>query len=172
MEDTKLNEQGNPNAEPETATGGIKSPTPDTTKSGENTFTQDQVNEIVQERLSKVYKKFGVNNNDELDSYVKKGKDYDEVKKSYDSLFQENKTLKEEKIFRENKIEANKIDDVKTYFKGKEKELNDENLKEALSTHPEWVEQVTPTNFGASQSQKNPDDEEKAYASKIFGIDF
>mgnify|MGYP006903483723 FL=1 len=134
-------------------------------------FTQEQVNDIVRDRLRKADMKFlakyGLDNAEALDAIIEKGKGYDEIKA-------ENKGLKEQIALANNNIIPSKQDDVLTYFRGKGMELNDENLAKALETHPEWMPSKTPATtiveMGA-ESQSKPCASEEDEALKMFGLD-
>jgi len=142
-------------------------------------FNQEQVNEIVRGRLSrqeqKFYEKYGVKNEEELNALIEKGKSFDDVSgklndetKTKQSLFEENALLK-------NNIKADRYDDVKAYFKGKELEFNNENLKSAIETHPEWIskddaKKTTITEIGNEGGKQKEQPNEKDIASKMFGF--
>lgn len=142
------------------------------------TFTQDQVNEIVRDRLKKandgIYKKYGVKDDKELEEFASKSKSYDELKNLYDSLAEELKGAKEQIMLSKNNVLEDKQDDVKTYFKGKGLEMSEESLKEALGTHPEWQSQkaksTTIVPMGAERTQSRKESEEDA-ALRLFGFD-
>lgn len=139
-------------------------------------FTQEQVNSIVRERLERdrknVYDKLGVSDEQGLDSLIEK-------LKNYDSLSSDNASLREKVLFYENSILPNREDDIRYYFKGKGLELNQDTLKSALETHPEWVkakvvdEQPKSTTIvpvGSVQSEQ-PKESEEDMAAKLFGLD-
>lgn len=141
-------------------------------------FTQEQVNDIIRDRLKKADLKFlakyGLDNAEALDAIVEKGKGYDEVKAQMDLVSNENKGLKEQITLAKNNIIPSKQDDVLTYFRGKGMELNDENLAKMLETHPEWTPSKAPTTtivaMGGEPQGKPKGDEEKE-ALKMFGLD-
>lgn len=161
-----------PNAENGSDTQGEEVP------NAPKTFTQEQVNEIVRERLKKandgICKKYGTKNEEELDELVGKSKSYDELKEKYDGLESELKAYKEQFTLSKNNVLEDKQDDVRTYFKGKGLELNEENLKEALGTHPEWQPQqaksTTIVPMGAEKTQSKRESDEDA-ALRLFGFD-
>lgn len=142
------------------------------------TFTQDQLNDIVRERLRKasesIYKKYNVIDENGLDEMANKAKSYDELKASYDTLAEEVKGLKEQEVLSKNNILADKQDDVRTYFKGKGMDISDESLKELLQTHPEWQPQsvkattIVPLGGDRTEPQKESDED---VALKMFGFD-
>ena len=146
-----------------------------------SSFTQNQVNDIVRDRLKraeeKIYNRYGVNDKNELDSYVGKAQSYDVMKERYNGLKDENYSLKETIAFKNNDVNPNKIDDVRTYFKGKELEFNEDNLKNELLTHPEWKNYdvkakdniTTIKTFGNEKTEIKSEDED-AKQKRIFGI--
>lgn len=142
-------------------------------------FTQEQVNDIVRDRLKKAdakfFAKYGLDNAEALDAIVEKGKGYDEIKAQMDLVSSENKGLKEQITLTKNNIIPSKQDDVLTYFRGKGLELNDENLAKMLETHPEWMPNKAPTTtiveMGAEGTKANPSVSEEDEALKMFGLD-
>lgn len=143
----------------------------------EKTFTQDELNNIVGERLERaknsLYEKHGVKNADELEALFEKAKGYEALKTERDDFAQQISFLK-------NNIKPDRYEDVKTYFKGKEMPFDDETLKSLLITHPEWVnkaeEKTTPqkttiSKLGSEQSSQ-PKITEKELAEQLFGMKF
>lgn len=141
----------------------------------EEKFTQSQINEIVTRRLAKqaesFYKKYGVNDEEGLNALVGKAKEYDTLNKKYDELSGKNEELNEKYLFNTNSIKKDREDDVRTYFKGKELQFTDENIKEALKTHAEWASTPVsnPLPVGNSGTPKVEEDEIDI-ASRLFGI--
>lgn len=145
------------------------------------TFTQEQVNKIVQERLQRAneayLKKYGVTNEDEFTSVFEKGRSYDDLKTQYDALLTERKALADQITLSKNNVLAEKQDDVLTYFKGKGLEMSDEALKQVLTTHPEWVKAQSSPKFttvvpmGADKTEGFPKLSEEEQACKLFGFD-
>lgn len=152
--------------------GGTATPTPTTEQGGGvKTFTQEEVNEIISERLKRErennLKRYNVSNDDELNSTLAKGREYDDLKKK-------NGELTERVLFLTHAISAEREDDVRTYFKGKSLEMNEDNLAKALETHKEWVKENSAPNVIPTGAYKEPgekkevDDDEMI--RKIFGI--
>lgn len=163
----------------ETPIAGNTSETPQGEEIQSTMFTQEQVNDIVRDRLKKADAKFlakyGLDNAEALDAIVEKGKGYDEIKAQMDLISNENKGLKEQITLTKNNIIPSKQDDVLTYFRGKGMELNDENLAKMLENHPEWLPNKTPTTtiveMGAEGTKANPSISEEDEALKMFGLD-
>lgn len=156
----------------ETGEGGTATSTEE--KKEENkTFTQEQVNEIVQSRLSKDresnFKKLGVKDEEELNEILNKGRNYDSLKQSETELIEKNGKLTQKVLFNTHKISAEREDDVETYFKGKGLEFNDENLKNAIETHPEWCGKQVQVGVGKTE-QEQPKESEDEILKKLFGI--
>lgn len=135
---------------------------------GEKTFTQAQVNDIVRGRLSQAekgfYKALGIESK----------ADYDKLVNEHESLKQKYQDLNEQTIFKDNHIKADKVDDIKAYYKGKGLEFTDTSLKEVLKTHNEWVEEApsvtTIQQMGSTSQSSKIESDERSLASKLFGI--
>lgn len=159
--------------------GGTATPSGDNANAPK-TFTQEEVNKIVEERINRVYSSYGVKNKDELDKVVENTKNLDA----------ENKALKKEKMLSKFKIDDSRKEDVDIYFKGSGLEFNEENLEKVIKTHREWVvssneennpasnatnenkEKTAKVVVGAEKSKTATADEELLKAEKIFGIKF
>ena len=145
----------------------------------DRTFTRDEVTNILKRRLDRyqnsMYTKYGVKDSGELDSLFEKAKTYDDIIKARDEAL-------ETVAFLRNNIDANRYDDVRTYFKGKGLQFTEEELKRQLESHPEWsgkkeenpsvsnkpVTTVTPIGTASSGPTNKS---EKDMAKKIFGDD-
>lgn len=146
-------------------------------------FTQEQVNDIVRKRVERTkksyYSRYGVNDLDELDEMIGKSQAYEVMKMHRDNLLQENNSLKEKMAFIDNNINPTRYDDIRAYFKGKELVFNDENLKQELSSHPEWLNVIskkdeapktTITTLGVEHSNKVVQETPEEKRRRIFGI--
>ena len=143
-------------------------------KKEEERLTQSQVNDIITKRLAKqaegFYKKYGVSDEKGMDELFGKAKEYDELNKKYGALSETNSALNEKVMFADNSIRKDREDDVRTYFKGKELPMTDENIKEALKTHTEWANvSANPVAVGNGGAPKVEEDEIDI-ASRLFGI--
>ena len=139
-------------------------------------FTQEQVNDVVRNRIDRFYTRYGCKNKQELDDLVGKSQSYDVMKDRYGDLQVENAKLNQELTFIKNNIDEARYDDIKAYFKGKGLEFNNDALVNELATHQEWLkqeQQPTPTTtirvMGSEQTSK-PKVSEKDLASKMFGV--
>lgn len=137
------------------------------------TFTEQELNEIVRNRLirqkNKLHQKLGVESDEEINELIEKVKKADELQSIVESLQNENTLYKEQLTFIEHNIDVKRYDDVKAYFKGKELSLTPENLKAELTTHPEWLAQRSVQTIGGQRQQAPVKDERKA-AFELFGI--
>lgn len=142
-------------------------------KSDVKTFTEQELNEIVRNRLNRQKNKFhqqlGVENDEAITELIEKVKKADELQSIVESLQNENTLYKEQLTFIEHNIDVKRYDDVKAYFKGKELSLTPENLKAELKTHPEWLAQRSVQTIGGQRQQAPVKDERKA-AFELFGI--
>ena len=146
------------------------------------TFTQDQVNEMVKARLDRdrksLFKRYGVEDRNALDDLIGKAQSYSVMEERYNAIQSEVNSLKESNLFLKNNINPERYDDVRTFFKGKELELNEENLANELSTHSEWItksgEEVKPKTtiqfMGNESPKEKPSVNERDLAMEMFGL--
>lgn len=141
-------------------------------------FTQEQLNDIVRTRLKKAessfYKNYGVESKEDLDKIVESSKELDGLRKELDGFKDENLKLKQELYFAKNNIKAERQDDVLTYLKGKGLDFTNENLTEALKSHPEWISdesnKTTISVLGGDHTPKEKSSDERSEAAKLFGF--
>lgn len=150
-------------------------------ESTSKTFTQEQVNDFVRTRLEKyeknLFKTYGVENKDGLNELFSKAQSYSDLEEKYNTQKVETDTLREEIAFLKNKINPQKYDDIRAYFKGKGLDFTEDALINELSTHGEWlnVEEVktpltTIKQVGTDPKMNTPRKDEKADAAKLFGL--
>lgn len=146
------------------------------TENQETTFTQEQVNDIVRNRLEKakntIYSRYGVNGKDELDALVGKAQSYDVMNEQYETMTNDNLALKQENAFLKNNIEPTRYEDIKAYFKGKGVELNADTLKGELEAHKEWIkadESKDITTIEALSSEE-PNKHEKSDRERVLNL--
>lgn len=120
-------------------------------------FTQSQVDEIAGKTrkeaeartLKKVYSRYGVNNEEELDDLFGNAQRYDTLKEEYDldsknyksELDSKNKAfqeLSEQVALLRSGIDENRFEDATFILRGKGLEVTLDNIKNELATHPEW----------------------------------
>ena len=189
MEEKPLEESGNITPTDGEGTQGQPADAPEQPNGGNpeaRTFTQEEVNEIVRERLERkakaIYSKYGVEDETGFDDVFAKAQAYAEMKERYDSIGAELEaarneiaSYKEKAILSTNGILEDKADDVRTYFKGKGIELSDEALKTVLATHPEWVSApkvAKPQPIGAPEPNPQKGETERERAEHMFGLKF
>jgi len=98
------------------------------------TFTQEEINSLIAERanrakesaIKEVLKEAGFDSKESLKEYLEKSKNELSNYKFVDAC-------------NENKISADRFDDVKALLKGKGLEINSENIKSVAESHPEWI---------------------------------
>lgn len=121
------------------------------------TFTQNQVNDIVgktrvdtrEKTFKYIYDRYGVKGEDELDELIGNSQRLDTLKEQYEAekgdwnkQLQERDNellgIKEKVALMESGIDSSRYEDAKLILKGKGLEVNLENIKGELATHPEW----------------------------------
>ncbi len=137
-------------------------------------FSQEEVNKLISDRLvkqeSRLFKKYGVTSRDDFDLIVGKSQQYDEMKSRFDDLVSQNSEMRERLLMIDNNIDPSQVDDLKYYFKGKGIELNDENLKSELTSHPAWVKKVDIKPVGVEHKPVNKVETEEEFMKRVFGI--
>ena len=145
------------------------------------TFTQEQVNEMLTARLDRdrksIYKRYGVEDRSGLDDLIGKAQSYSVMEERYNAIQSEVNSLRESNAFLKNNINPERYDDIRAYFKGKEIPFNEENRKNEIATHSEWVtksgEEISPKttiqSLGRDVPQKQSENE-KENAMKMFGL--
>lgn len=141
------------------------------------TFTQEQLNAIVKERLDRQTGKFlqrlGLESMDGIDEMLDHAKSYAEAQELVTKYQLENESLKMELAFRDNGVNPKRVDDIKAYFKGKGLDLTNESLKEEMETHPEWaIQKPRQTTIRALSPDKNGPKERDGWldAKNLFGL--
>lgn len=162
-----------------TGTPAKNTPTgPQSDMQPDRTFTRDEVTRILKRRIDRyqnqMFKKYGVENSEGLDSLFEKAKGYDDILKSRDEYA-------EKVAFMGNNINPDRYDDIRTYFKGKGLQFSEDELKRQLETHAEWVKQapvqqapskpVTTITPVGTPSNGPVDRSEQEIAKKVFGSD-
>lgn len=140
------------------------------------TFTQEQVNEIVRERLERdhasLLKQLGEENWENVAANLKKGKGYDELAKKSGETAKALEEANRRICFASNNLNPERESDIRAILKGKGLEFNDENVKKELPTHPEWALQKGAAPVIGSVSPKKEEDVEKQMAEKIWRLKF
>lgn len=137
----------------------------------EKTYTKAEVQALMKKRVdrshNRVWERYGVKSFEELDDILN---DYRSIKDNYASLEARNGELLRDIALLKNNTLPERRDDIIAYFKGNGMEFNEENLIQALQTHPEWLKPQTLTiqNLGVEKTP-SPSVDEKAIASRYFG---
>lgn len=140
----------------------------------DKSFTQEELNQIVLDRLDKVYKKYNVANSNELDTLVGKAQSYDETNEKLEDTIKELTNVKTENAMIKTNIAPKNYDVVKSYMNSKGIDITEENITKLLDTFPEWkdVPNATPTvqynSLGNSENGKT-ELSERDKMIKIFG---
>lgn len=154
----------------------------DETKDVKKTFTQEEVNNLIKARLdrhkTKLFSRYGVTSQDELDTLIGKSQSYDVMKEKYDSISQENTGLKQRMAFINQNIDPAREEDVRIFFKGKGIELTEENLEKEVNTHPEWLHvatedgkpKTTITALGIDHKKHEISESDEEKARRVWGI--
>jgi|SRR5574344_1173318 hypothetical protein len=141
------------------------------------TFTQDEVNSIIKERLSKVAKKYGFETEEELNEAVGKAQSYDTTKKELENT-KSSLAEKESIITLMSCGIADKyLEIAKTFMQSKNMEINKNTINELLKTYPEWKGQVSdkqpsPVSYnslGETNGTQKTELTEDERIKKIFG---
>lgn len=140
-------------------------------KEVDRTFTQKDLDDIVSKRIRKLYERYGVKNQDELDTLIGKAQQRDTFKDKNDNLLKENKELNERLLFISNGVKKEKYDDIRAYFKGKEIDFNKDTFLKELETHPEWLKNVKKVeSIGNEKNSNSYEQDEREVAKKLFNL--
>ena len=144
----------------------------------EKSFTQSQVNDIVRDRLNRMYGRYGVKDLQGLDDLIGKAQSYDVMAERLEEGRNTINQLNEKLAFLENDIEPTRYDDIRAYFKGKGIDFSNEALINELTTHPEWkriVEEskqpiTTISKISPDRQIVKPSTNEREEVAKMFGF--
>ena len=120
-----------------------------TTENGAKSFTQEQVNEFVKNRLERdrnsFYKRYGVKDRNGLDDLINKANSYSMMEERYNAMQDESANLKQELLLLKGNVNTDRYDDVRTYFKGKGLDFNESNLKaeSKIKKHRRFLKKLT-----------------------------
>lgn len=174
------NEVGNETVEttPTPAPEAPVSDQPTSTTNKERMYSKAEVQDLMRRRVDRSHKAFftryGVENLKALDELMKKSKSFSDMETEYGAIQLKNSELARENAFLRNNINPDKYEDIIRHFKGAGIDFSEEQLLEALKTHPEWLKQVatqptTITKMGSeAHAQDTPSDRERA--SKLLGV--
>ena len=157
-----------------TATPQVTEENTVTPEKPERTYTKAEVQNLMRRRVERshnaFFKRYGVDNLEGLDELMNKSKTFGE---DYASIQSKNNELMREIAFLKNNINPEKYDDIIAHFKGTGIEFSEEQLIEALKTHPEWLK-TQPQNVTTIQKMGNEFHKdlpnEKELAGKLLGV--
>jgi len=149
----------------------------------ERLYSKAEVQDLMRRRVERshnaFFKRYGVENLKGLDELMNKSKQFSDMETEYGAIQLRNSELARENAFLKNNINPDKYEDIITHFKGAGIDFSEEQLLEALKTHPEWLKQIeqkptnttTITKLGSEAHQPDaPSDLERA--SKLLGVKF
>lgn len=163
-----------PVSTPDTQQAVVEQPV-ETPAQPERTYTKAEIIDLMKKRVDRshkaFFKRYGVNNLQELDDAFK-------YKEQYLGLQNKYNDLNRELAFIKNNVSPERYEDIIAYFKGKDLEFNEQELINQLATHPEWLKQqptanpqptTTITSLG-SEAHSVPKASDKDLASKLLGV--
>lgn len=145
----------------------------------ETTYTKDDVVRLMKKRVERshnsFYKRYGVKDLQGLDDLFSRARSYNDMNAQFGEIQMKNSELARENAFLKNNINPEKYNDIIAYFKGNDLNFSEEELLKALGTHPEWLKPsnvpTTTIKTLGSEAHTMPAVDEKAIASKLFGVD-
>lgn len=127
----------------------------------EKTFTQAELDSIIQSRLGKVYAKLGAKNADEFEQKLNESNS--KLAETETKL----KQIEKETALKDNHINPDRVKDVDIWFKGTGTEFSASALTEAVKTHPEWVSKVVVPEVGSHTNGTTEADSRRDNESRI-----
>lgn len=112
----------------------------------EATFTQSQVNEMIgkvrqearERTMKELYERYGVNDDEELNSIFGNGQNYGILKGDFDGLNTKYSEAMTENALLKSQVIPSRWDDVKAILSAKGLDITAENIAAEMNTHPEW----------------------------------
>lgn len=127
----------------------------------EKTFTQAELDSIIQSRLGKVYAKLGAKNADEFEQKLSESNS--KLAETETKL----KQIEKDTALKDSHINPDRVKDVDIWFKGTGTEFSASALAEAVKTHPEWVSKVVVPEVGSSIKGTTEADSRRDNESRI-----
>lgn len=136
------------------------------------TFTQEQVNDIIRERLNRydhrVAEELGMGLEEAksiLSSHAQLQVQYNQLLDAYNALYRD-------RVFDQYGIDPDRAGDIDAIMKSRNMDFTASNLEQLLGTHPEWQrKQTTFQQVGAPRGDGNPQGEtESERAARLFGL--
>jgi hypothetical protein len=170
------------------STGGVEGNTTQQTQQlqGQKTAPQnalpkqlsvEQVNQIVQRRINasknSLYTKHGVKDEVEFNALIDRAKGYGDLQSKYNETIAKLQQLETRNLVSDMNVRKDRLDDVLAFMKGKELTVNAENLKQILTSHPEWLitepePAVQPAKVGNTGSTQAPKVSDKDTIRNLF----
>jgi hypothetical protein len=154
-------------------------PTP--TKAPQNAtpkqLSVEQVNQIVQRRINAsktgLYTKHGVKDEVEFNALIDRAKGYSDLQAKYNENIAKLQQLETKNLVSDMNVRKDRVEDVLAFMKGKELTVNAENLKQILTSHPEWLitepePAVQPAKVGNTGSTQAPKVSDKDSIRNLF----
>jgi hypothetical protein len=137
----------------------------------------EQVNQIVQRRITAskqgLYTKHGVKDEVEFNALIDRAKGYSDLQAKYNESIAKLQQLETRNLVSDMNVRKDRVEDVLTFMKGKELTINAENLKQILTSHPEWLitepePAVQPAKVGNTGSTQAPKVSDKDSIRNLF----
>lgn len=117
-------------------------------------FTQEQVNELVgrarqegrKSAAQELFKRYGVESDDELNDLFGKGQSYEVLNDDYQTQSGEFRRISAENALLKSKVPENRWEDVMLILTGKGLDITPDNIMAMSETHPEWLGNNVVTN--------------------------
>lgn len=147
-------------------------------KEGRESAIQELEQQLRDQASQKFREKYGVNDDDELDTIFGKGQQYDTLSEENETF---GKQLKDKDAFialLQSHIPQSRFDDVKAILGSKGLDITAENIQSELATHPEWMPASTPIQTSQKTisslgpvvpDNSDPELTERDLAKKYFG---
>lgn len=168
-------EVGNQNVETTPTPAQEVAPVSDQPK--ERLYSKAEVQDLMKRRVERSHKAFftryGVENLKALDELMNKSKSFSDMETEYGAIQLKNSELLRENAFLRNNINPDKYNDIIAHFKGLDIDFSEEQLLEALKTHPEWLKpqpQATTIQKMGNEFHKEDTPSERELASKLLGV--
>ena len=143
----------------------------------DRTYTKAEVQDLMKRRVERSHKAFfnryGVEDLKGLDDLMHKSKSFSDMESEYGAIQLRNSELARENAFLKNNINPEKYNDIITFFKGSGIDFSEEQLLEALKTHPEWLKvqpQVTTIQKLGNEFHREDTLSDKDRAEKLLGV--
>jgi len=137
----------------------------------------EKVNQIIQRRINasktSLYTKHGVKDEVEFNALIDRAKGYNDLQAKYNETITKLQQIETKNLVSDMNVRKDRVDDVLAFMKGKELTVNAENLKQILTSHPEWLitepePAVQPAKVGNTGSTQAPKVSDKDSIRHLF----